>query len=289
MNKNSWKYLVDTLLFICIFGLAFIGILMAFFLAEGPTINDQSKYFLGLHRHQWGDIHLILSLVFIALVIIHLILAWNWVKGQSRCMFKDKAPLIIGFTVLVSILTIFVFWVFMPKNSPVYSNYGRRSGELGRFSITEKNPQAASSSSFPSASEPKRTKTLSAESPNISSLDSTSKLQKTQIQKSENAKEKIKKTASDTQLQENTQEHESKIVHGRLEEDMSGIVITGQMCLKDIEIKTGISIKTIIRALGLPENVSELDHLGRLRKRHGFSIQELRDFVSSEIEKNKKK
>lgn len=286
MNKNSWKYLIDTLLFICIFGLAFIGILMAFFMAEGPTINDQGKYFLGLHRHQWGDIHLILSLAFIALTIIHLILAWNWVKAQSRRIFKDKAPMIIGLTVLVSILTIFIFWVLMPKNSLEYSNYGRRSGEFGRIGIIEKNLQVAPSASYPSASEAKKTKPLTSESPNISSVESTTEFPKTK--KTEKAEEKIKKTAPDVSSQKNLEEHEEKIVHGRLEEDSPGIVITGQMCLKDIEIKTGISTNTIIRAMGLPENVSELDHLGRLRKRYGFSIQELRDFISAELEKNKK-
>lgn len=285
MNKNSWKYLIDTLLFICIFGLAFIGILMAFFMAEGPTVNDQGKYFLGLHRHQWGDIHLILSLAFIVLTIIHLILAWNWVKAQSSRIFKDKAPVIIGLTVLVSILTIFIFWVFMPKNSPVYSNYGRRSGEFGGIGITEKNLQAASTS-YPSVSGPKKTKPLTAESPNISSVESTSEFSKTK--KKEKAEEKIIKPEPDVTSQENLEEHEAKIVHGRLEEATPGIVITGQMCLKDIEKKTGISTPKIIRALGLPENVSEFDHLGRLRKRYGFSIQELRDFISAELEKTKK-
>jgi hypothetical protein len=266
MNKNNWKYLIDTLLFICIFGLAFIGILMAFFLAEGPTVNDQSKYFLGLHRHQWGDIHLILSLAFIGLTVIHLILAWNWVKAQARRMFKNKAPLIISLTLLVSILTIFIFWAFMPKNSPVYSNYGRRSGEFGRIGITEKTPQAATPDPYPSASKQQNTKT----------------------QKPKKTKEKNLESRSVLPPQEDPSEHDTKIVHGRLEEEASGIIITGQMCLKDIEKKTGISTQTIIQALGLPANVSELDHLGRLRKKYGFSIQELRDFIEAEMEKSKK-
>jgi len=286
MNKNSWKYLINTLLFICIFGLAFIGVLMAFFMAEGPTVNDQGKYFLGLHRHQWGDIHLILSLAFIALTIIHLILAWNWVKAQSRRIFKDKAPMIIGLTVLVSILTIFIFWAFLPKNSPEYSNYGRRSGEFGRIGITEKKLQAAPSAAYSSTSEPEKTKPRTSESLNISSKESTSAFPETK--KPKKADEKIKKTTPVTS-QENLEEHEAKIVHGRLEEDTPGIVITGQMCLKDIEIKTGISTTSIILAMGLPENVSELDHLGRLRKRYGFSIQELRDFIAAELERTKKK
>lgn len=286
MNKNAWKYLVDTLLFICIFGLALIGILMAFFLAEGPTINDQSKYFLGLHRHQWGDIHLILSLAFIALTIIHLILAWNWVKAQSRRMFKDKAPLIISLTLVASILILFIFWAFMPKNSPLYSNYGRRSGEFGRIGITEKSSQTTTTVPSPSVPEQQKKRALSAESPDKSLVESESAQQKPEKAKS---KKKEITPAVPTQEEPHEDEHEEKIVHGRLEEDTPGIVITGQMCLRDIELKTGISTKTIIQAMGLPSNVSELDHLGRLRKRYGFSIQELRDFITAEIKKRQKK
>jgi len=280
MNKNAWKYLVDTLLFISFFGLAIIGILMAFFLAEGPTLNDQSKYFLGLHRHQWGDIHLILSLAFITLTIIHLMLAWNWVKAQSCRMFKSKAPLIISLTAAASFLTIFIFWVFMPKNSPLYSNYGRRSGEFGRIGISEKSLQTTTPVTSPSVSEQQKK-----EPPPARSVVEP----ETKKQKSEETKgEKSETTPAVTSAEEHA-EHEEKIVHGRLEEDTPGIVITGQMCLRDIEIKTGISVKTIIQGMGLPSNVSELDHLGRLRKSYGFSIQELRDFISAEIKKRQKK
>ena len=115
MKKSDWQYLVDTLLFICVFGIALIGILMGFFLAEGPTVRESEKYFLGLHRHQWGDIHLYLSLAFIFLVILHLILAWSWVKGKSQALFKNRWRKALSLTVLGSILLIFVFWVFTPK------------------------------------------------------------------------------------------------------------------------------------------------------------------------------
>lgn len=61
MKKSDWQYLVDTLLFICIIGIAFIGILMGLVLPRGPQASESAKYFLGLHRHQWGNIHFSLS------------------------------------------------------------------------------------------------------------------------------------------------------------------------------------------------------------------------------------
>jgi hypothetical protein len=289
MNKNIWKYLVDTFLFIFLFGIAVIGILMAFFLAEGPTVNDQGKYFLGLHRHQWGDIHLILSLAFTALVIIHLILEWSWIKAQSRRLFKNKAPLIIGLTVAASFFTIFFIWAFMPKDSPLYSNYGRRNGEFGRSRIVEQSVPAATSipapvpSPAPSIIEQQKKASV----PGKSSEKSLSGAANNQ-QKPEKEIEVKSESYPAVHLHEETQEHEDKLVHGRLEEDTSGIVITGQMCLRDIELKTGINTKTIIQGMGLPANVSEFDHLGRLRKSYGFSIQELRDFITAELQKRKK-
>ena len=52
MKKSDWQYLVDTLLFLSITGIAFIGFLMGLFLPKGPNAQESAKYFLGLHRHQ---------------------------------------------------------------------------------------------------------------------------------------------------------------------------------------------------------------------------------------------
>ena len=75
MKKTDWQYLVDTLLFLCIVGIVFIGFLMGLVIPKGPTAQESAKYFLGLHRHQWGNIHFYLSITFTVLIIIHLILS----------------------------------------------------------------------------------------------------------------------------------------------------------------------------------------------------------------------
>lgn len=128
MNKTKWKYLVDTLLFLCMVGIALIGILMGFFLPTGPKVPESSKYLLGLHRHQWGNIHLYLSLAFIALVIIHLILEWNWIKSQSRKIFRKNWATVLILTAVASLLVIFLFWLFYPKSPGAYEDHGIRAG-----------------------------------------------------------------------------------------------------------------------------------------------------------------
>ncbi|MEJ2037734.1 MAG: DUF4405 domain-containing protein, partial [Desulfosarcinaceae bacterium] len=67
MKKNVLKYLIDTALFIDICSIAVIGLFMAVAIPSGGG-ERASKHFLGLHRHDWGNIHLSLSL----LLLVHL-------------------------------------------------------------------------------------------------------------------------------------------------------------------------------------------------------------------------
>ena len=68
-------------------------------------------------------------------------------------------------------------------------------------------------------------------------------------------------------------------------EGSEAIVITGQMTLQDVEKATGVDSHKIIMALGLPSNVPRDEHLGQLRRRYGFTLQEVRDIVASLLKK----
>jgi len=213
MKKTHWKYLVDTFLFLSLVGIVLIGILLGFFLPKGPRVPESSKYFLDLHRHQWGNIHFYLALAFIALVILHLILEWDWVKAQARKIFKKNWASALISTAVASLLVIFLFWLFYPKTPGAYEDYGVRAG----------------------------------------------------------------RGAQAEALEEQTFPEQEKYLIG---EGSEAIVITGQMTLQDVENATGIDSHKIITALGLPPNVARDEHLGGLRKRYGFSLQEFRDLVA---------
>ena len=89
MKKNDWKYLINGLMFVDICSIAMIGLIMAFVVppARGP---DTSKVFLGLHRHQWGDFHLYLSLFLLALLVLHLWLNWTWILSSTKSYFGES-------------------------------------------------------------------------------------------------------------------------------------------------------------------------------------------------------
>ncbi|MBN2265253.1 MAG: DUF4405 domain-containing protein, partial [Candidatus Aminicenantes bacterium] len=130
-SRTDWKYVVDTLLFLCFLGLAAVGLLMAFVIPEGRVEIGQSKFFLGLHRHQWGDIHLFLSLAFMALAVVHIVLAWSWVKGKARALFGRAWKAGIGLTVLAACAVPLVFWLALSKNDPAYADLGMGRGRQG--------------------------------------------------------------------------------------------------------------------------------------------------------------
>jgi hypothetical protein len=90
MKKNDWKYLIDALLFVDLCSLAAIGLLLAFVIPSGKAASESSKFFIGLHRHDWGDIHLYLSLLMLGLVILHVWFNWTWVVNSTKGYFGKR-------------------------------------------------------------------------------------------------------------------------------------------------------------------------------------------------------
>lgn len=218
MKKSDWQYLVDTLLFICIVGIAFIGFLMGLVIPKGPLASESAKYFLGLHRHQWGNIHFYFSIAFVCLVVIHLILSWSWIKGKARLLFKRGWRTMLISTAAVSLLVLVLLWALYPRIPGTYEDYGVRAGRSAKAEASKRSLYAP----------------------------------------------------------------EERIFIG---EGQEYVVITGQMTLLDVEKETGILAREIADELGLPSKIPLDETLGRLRKRYLFTMQEVRDVVSSLMKK----
>ena len=56
----------------------------------GHAADGEVKALLGYTRHQWGYLHYIVALVFLGLMLVHVLLHWNWIK----CYFarNTRAP-----------------------------------------------------------------------------------------------------------------------------------------------------------------------------------------------------
>ena len=207
MKKSDWQYLIDTLLFICIMGIVIIGFLLGLVIPKGSSVAESSKYFLGLHRHGWGNIHFYLSIAFTALLLIHLMLSWKWIASKAKQIFKNtwKTSLFIIF--ILSLSTPLFLWKIWPKYTETHTDY--------EFDQRYKDDL-------------------------FGSLDA----------------------------------YHSK-------EEVGNIVVTGQMTLSDIEKQTGIQARRLAEELGLPPTISSNERIGRLRRMHKITIQDIRDAIST--------
>lgn len=321
MKKTDWQYLVDTLLFLCIVGIIFIGFLMGLVLPKGPQAPESAKYFLGLHRHQWGNIHFYLSIAFTVLIIIHLILSWKWIKSKSRQIFKKGWNSMLVLTALASILILALFWAFYPRIPGAYEDYGVRAGAKAKqqhpsqegYPIHEEKifledgtvaivitgqttlKQVEEATGIPAKDIAAKLGLPAKVSPD-ESFGRLRKLYPLAIQDVRDAVTEIlnKRTVQDEKKEgdmepqvksEEEPEHEPKLTRGTLAEDQSGILITGRMTLYDVEKETGISARKIADKLELPESTPLNETLGRLRKRYTFSMQDVRDAVTGLMKK----
>lgn len=89
MKKGTIKYIIDMTMFIDITAIAAVGLLLGFVIPRGQVPYSE-KYFLGLHRHDWGDIHLYLSVFLLSLLVVHLCLNWTWIVQCSKTHFGDR-------------------------------------------------------------------------------------------------------------------------------------------------------------------------------------------------------
>ena len=112
MQRNALKYLVDALLFVDLCSISVVGILLGFVIPRGRGLAAD-KYFLGLHRHQWGNIHLWLSMILLVLVVVHVWLNWKWVVRLSRRLFDARWKKVLLALSVSWIAVLFICWAIV--------------------------------------------------------------------------------------------------------------------------------------------------------------------------------
>ena len=111
IKKTKLNFTIDILMFIVMVLLVGIGFLIKYVLIPGFERNavygrDVELYYLGIDRHQWGAIHLIVGFVLLFLLLLHIVFHWK----QIVCIFKNMVParglrVVLGFLlVLITIL-----------------------------------------------------------------------------------------------------------------------------------------------------------------------------------------
>jgi len=120
MKRTNLNFLIDALSFAAFLFLVTTGVLMRYILPPG---SGRDLTIWGLDRHEWGGIHFWVSVVFFALMALHLFLHWKWivcmVKGKPREGSGLRAGLgVVGLVVVLAI-------ALSPLLSPVESEEAR--------------------------------------------------------------------------------------------------------------------------------------------------------------------
>jgi hypothetical protein len=54
---------------------------------RGGCGPGQTREFWLMSRHEWGDIHFYLAVLFVILMVVHIALHWSWIKSYFKLRF----------------------------------------------------------------------------------------------------------------------------------------------------------------------------------------------------------
>ncbi len=101
MKRTTLNFIIDLVAFLGLLGLAFTGFIMKYILPPGTGgrgrmlrggrgaehVGEEIKDFWSMTRHEWGDVHFYLAVLFAILMVVHIILHWGWIKSYFKSLF----------------------------------------------------------------------------------------------------------------------------------------------------------------------------------------------------------
>lgn len=101
MKRSSLNFIVDLAALLTLVGLAFTGFIMKYILPPGSGGGlgrsfrggrnpIQIKELWSMSRHEWGDVHFYLAVLFVVLICVHIALHWGWIKRYFKSLFVEN-------------------------------------------------------------------------------------------------------------------------------------------------------------------------------------------------------
>ncbi len=251
--KAKLNLSIDILMFILLLGMAGIGFLMKYVVVSGEVRNviygnQTDLEFMGMTRHQWGSIHLLLSIVFISLLVLHIILHWKLIVCIYNSMFSSNF-IRYGLAGLLCILTLAAFispFILEPEKVPFEPKY--RNREQSIFLQKTRQPEPEEIEASPVSGKPGSLLTDSSPS------------------EKEVPADKI---------------HEEK--HSS---ENSEFEVYGYHTLSYVAERYNVPPHVITGALNIPENRAG-ERLSWLRKQYGFTMNDVKKIISDYKKNNK--
>jgi len=100
VRRMKFNAIVNIIGFAAFVVLAVTGLVELMFLPPGTGGRgrgaEPAVTVLGMGRHDWGDIHNVAGVAFLAVVVLHLVLHWRWIRCLPRLLAatgRDPAAL----------------------------------------------------------------------------------------------------------------------------------------------------------------------------------------------------
>jgi len=102
MKRMTANFIVDIIGLLNLLALACTGFILKYVLPHGSGGGQGYGYRGGrgpaeevrtlwsMTRREWGDVHFYLAALFIALMLVHLVLHWSWIKCYFKSLFGIK-------------------------------------------------------------------------------------------------------------------------------------------------------------------------------------------------------
>lgn len=124
MKRSFLNIVIDASSLVVFMSMISTGLIMRFILPPGSgrvemlmkgggRFEKTIDVFMGLTRHEWGQIHFYISLLFLIFLITHLYLHWNWIKVVSFGT-KDHPQPLKRKIIAVWIVTFIIFSLIFP-------------------------------------------------------------------------------------------------------------------------------------------------------------------------------
>lgn len=149
MRKSTFNLIVDATAFVIFAALAGTGFLLAYNLPPGSGGEGSARghgaalVVWGLTRHQWGEVHLVLAFVLAALMALHLVNHWQWIRAMAKTEGSPsggmRKGIALGAAALSLALIMLPFLLTPHKQGPESAGSGPLMGGSGRVA----SPQTA--------------------------------------------------------------------------------------------------------------------------------------------------
>jgi len=251
-KKTKLNYAVDFITLLLILAMIGTGVVIRYVLPPGSGGHGGGERWLlwGLDRHDWGGLHFWLAVGLSAVMLLHVALHWKWICGVTRRWIgrlRDGGNRLArrtayGLAFFVLVTLLLAGFVYLSYSS-VEVLPGQSRGH-GRHLVSTSEPRALPARPI---AEPER--------PNAESDDEH---QGPEHRASARAPSKRKHSHAD-----------------------HGAVVRGSMTLREVASRSGTSVDWLKERLGLPSSVPSGARLGRLKRRYGFEIDDVRRAIAT--------